>query len=1649
MGITLSKKNIIPNNEVEKIINKNNENLEIYFNNNFMNYEIDIKFFQKQILKSKNFDFVKGIFSLFSDEIMSFNEFKQFYAILLSKNYEYILKFISYLLFNQKDEVYEHEYKKNVNLYFLQQLNPDIFLNDLLNVKNKITNMNSSYSREKFYQNFLNNKSFEMKIKNNFHVKFYVPSSKLLKYDNDIIIVCDCDSLNQKNKINNKSEFYEKYVNFYERLKSEFQNIENKNNGIFPYKKLEEMLIDADVDKIFSKLIIRYLKLKIMRLNFLVFKEFMLNVICCRTIAQKAEFIFEILTFPELKEIKEEILEELIKNKNFEIKKISKEEFMNVYLNNVESNELVILLKSFLQNFDKINLIPYLNFGLTPFEPIILKNFVFKKYLKNNKDLHDLCLSRIKTDNYFYVINSEFINQLLEYFNQNNNEKPKIDLNDLNSTEGILKTEKYYKKDFYLIPTDFYYFLEKIFSKEGNDIKLKKVQYNINEYSQETPDPDGKIKSLMFKDENFIYEIEFYYIHCKFFSFKEIYEYVAEKNDDEYKNKKNFEKALIIIKKLYKNNKSLQRSKYFPQKTFCSQILEQAINCIIPYDNNVINPMIYCFYEDNLQIMDLKSILGNYLISDNKENYFCIIILDWKINNKKNSLTYYEKIQDLVEEPEEEKIDDNNDNNNNKQENENKEKNEIKSNENQNKNQTTITTTKNEKEIKEKTLEKSGEFVPNPIGLNNLGNTCYMNSVIQSLINIPLVRDIFLNEKINFFLNKKGKFSNEGKVFEEFYKILDLRWKNSNSNKVFTPKSFKEIIGKLRKEFSSNEQQDANELMNFLLDELHEELNIINERKYIINPENEILHNNDNELSNLYWANNLRRSCSFINALFNFQLKSILTCEKCKKQKITFENNTSLFLPVPLSKLIDININLYRLPFRFKIYYDKINNDFVNFCKKDENKNISNKIELLDKYMLNYIKNISKENEEKKDKKEDTKNKEKNDFEIEDEEDDEEFSFYNKSFPIHIQLNINKTLKLENVITKLISLKNLELEPRDINETNNTSEIIDNGKNELIRSEIKTYTSFIICTIGGRFENVLTYVNKDMIIDNCVQNGGKLYIFEVLNSIGINEVKNYLYNIEKKNVLLVDYNLKNDVKNFNQIYKNSNIKSQNEIISFDNQILFNKNNEFKKNFEFGIRIYHINQKYMNTFLIEPFKIKQIQFYPDFILSNNTENHLNSMLLYDIIWEKYKIYLNKSNKSDDELWWRTKNKNYKVCYPFNISICELVDGALKCAKCPWYKLCPGCILDPKDSSKFIFDVNNNFIIVKWCSIVEKNEIIPNLIKKITVVKEQIIDDDNKDNKNTLNEKNLNDCINIFLEKEKLEDQLKCSNCNKLRTFYKNFQFDKLSQILIVSLKRFKYSSIINNKINTFVKYPLKNLEINNELFDLYGVIHHIGSLNSGHYTCMLKINNKWFLFDDSHFREISEENVVSYTAYILIYINKNKPEEKMYYNILMNIMNQINLNEDKKYLKNNCKEFKELKSDKFYLGEPIKTEYGLGYFNGEDDKFINVKFEFGYGKLYKKNNKIEKQIKLYIGNIPLNVIPLKKINVKKKSIDISSEKKVEQSSDNNNNNNNKFKNISYVNHKININNDKLNEQIKSELKKNRREMTNNKNDCVIF
>ena len=74
-------------------------------------------------------------------------------------------------------------------------------------------------------------------------------------------------------------------------------------------------------------------------------------------------------------------------------------------------------------------------------------------------------------------------------------------------------------------------------------------------------------------------------------------------------------------------------------------------------------------------------------------------------------------------------------------------------------------------------------------------------------------------------------------------------------------------------------------------------------------------YNDVDELGNISWANNLRRNASFIDAIFMFQLKSNLTCEKCKNKKYNFESSYVFDLPLSLFKKDNEFNNDYHISF--------------------------------------------------------------------------------------------------------------------------------------------------------------------------------------------------------------------------------------------------------------------------------------------------------------------------------------------------------------------------------------------------------------------------------------------------------------------------------------------------------------------------------------------------------------------------------------------------------------------------------------------------------------------------------------------------------------------------------------------------------------
>ena len=84
-------------------------------------------------------------------------------------------------------------------------------------------------------------------------------------------------------------------------------------------------------------------------------------------------------------------------------------------------------------------------------------------------------------------------------------------------------------------------------------------------------------------------------------------------------------------------------------------------------------------------------------------------------------------------------------------------------------------------------IKEKEAYISPPYGINNFGNTCYLNSVIQILLNIPLLKKIFLDDKIDFFINQNNDLKIQKEIFEMFKSLFWLR-KSENCTYCFNLK---------------------------------------------------------------------------------------------------------------------------------------------------------------------------------------------------------------------------------------------------------------------------------------------------------------------------------------------------------------------------------------------------------------------------------------------------------------------------------------------------------------------------------------------------------------------------------------------------------------------------------------------------------------------------------------------------------------------------------------------------------------------------------------------------------------------------------------------------------------------------------------------
>lgn len=169
-------------------------------------------------------------------------------------------------------------------------------------------------------------------------------------------------------------------------------------------------------------------------------------------------------------------------------------------------------------------------------------------------------------------------------------------------------------------------------------------------------------------------------------------------------------------------------------------------------------------------------------------------------------------------------------------------------------------------------------------GLKNLGNSCFMNSMIQCLsATVPLAR-FFLDGSYRRYINKMNHLGSKGKITEAYAQLMRSIWQSQEA--IVVPSTFKSIIGDFHPSFGGNEQQDSQEFLAFLLDSLHEDLNSArtgHEPKQVKEIEQDSEGIPDEILLQQEWSKYTKKNASIIVQMFQGILKSCLECMACGK----------------------------------------------------------------------------------------------------------------------------------------------------------------------------------------------------------------------------------------------------------------------------------------------------------------------------------------------------------------------------------------------------------------------------------------------------------------------------------------------------------------------------------------------------------------------------------------------------------------------------------------------------------------------------------------------------------------------------------------------------------------------------------------------
>ncbi|AOA63771.1 Ubiquitin carboxyl-terminal hydrolase 12 [Komagataella phaffii CBS 7435] len=741
------------------------------------------------------------------------------------------------------------------------------------------------------------------------------------------------------------------------------------------------------------------------------------------------------------------------------------------------------------------------------------------------------------------------------------------------------------------------------------------------------------------------------------------------------------------------------------------------------------------------------------------------------------------------------------------------------------------------------------------VGLTNLGNTCYMNSALQCLMHIPELSNYFLYDFYKEEINVDNPLGNGGRLAIAFGSLIHTTLGPKKQIVTYaTPKDFKLTLGRFNSMFLGYHQQDSQELLAFLLDGLHEDLNRILKKPYLDKPElkDHLVQDKEavRQLAEDCWSQHKMRNDSIITDLFVGLYKSTLVCPVCQKISITFDPFNDLTLPLPVDK---------------KWYHQIIFFPETGYPKALD-------VELDKSSTFDHLKNYVSSK---------------------------------------LQVPINDLIGADIFNSQFY--KNFEANDPDLNYLP-ISDLISSG-DKTVFYQVKHKPGDLVVPVfntlsddGGRYAKpfglpfLITISEDESFSFGSIRDKLERKYDQLSTLNYFDQIKQESKEIHK----LADF------PTLNKKYQNDSPNEDNSLSDVDctSDISF-ANPKISGDFAFNIKLFDSSREFKPRYNLGARHIDIDENEDDSLWLPQTNNSFGNLpILLDKLCEKKRAFYTykkfeaeeeladeddsesvnvnveevdendnnldtQQDESNDESMMGGMFEESKNSAPVSPPCSEVATNTESNAFEPLIKTRQALVCEWEQDSfgKFFVglgDDDDKSGTQTW----ETPEVIPNeeLIQNKKLIEEKL-------NKNIA----LQECLDIFSKPELLgeNDLWYCPNCKDHRQATKTIEIWKTPDILTIHLKRFENQRSFSDKIDAVVDFPIEaldmseyvvNPETGDEIYDLFAVDNHFGGLGGGHYTSYVKnhIDHKWYYFDDARVSAAEPEQAIKGSAYLLFY-----------------------------------------------------------------------------------------------------------------------------------------------------------------------------------